>query len=107
MDTPQLTPDELRAEMNGADPPVILDVREPWEIAIARLDPHVAIPMGEIVARTAELDRNANLVVLCHAGMRSAQVTTYLRRHGFDKARNLTGGIHRWAEDIDPSMAKY
>ncbi len=89
------------------EPPQVLDVREPWECAIARLDGAIEIPMGRIVAQFDSLDRNRPLVCVCHHGMRSLQVGMFLSRQGFEDVRNLTGGIHAWATQVDPKMPTY
>lgn len=86
---------------------VLLDVREPWELSLARLDPCLAIPMGEVVARTDELSRDVPLYVLCHGGVRSAQVVEFLRARGFSNATNVRGGIAAWSAEVDASVPTY
>jgi len=93
-----------RAEDPGL---AVLDVREAWERDIARLPGTIDIPMNEVPARIGELPRDARLAVLCHHGGRSAQVALWLRRQGFDQAVNVAGGIHAWAQRIDPAVALY
>lgn len=88
------------------DNPVLLDVREPWELAICQIPGSVSVPMHVIPARIDELDRNATYVCICHHGGRSAQVTMYLEHFGF-QAINLAGGVHAWASLVDPTMARY
>ncbi|MBI3897136.1 MAG: sulfurtransferase [Gammaproteobacteria bacterium] len=90
-----------------SEQPVVLDVREAWELQKCALPQATHIPMGQIPARVGELDKNADIVVMCHHGMRSFQVANYLARVGFGKVYNLTGGIHAWATQVDPNMAKY
>lgn len=85
----------------------LLDVREDWEIAICSLPGAVHIPMQQVPARSGELPEDKPLVVMCHHGGRSRQVTGWLRQNGFPQAVNLAGGIHAWAEQIDPGIAKY
>lgn len=87
--------------------PVLLDVREPWELQTASIAGAVSIPMREIPARSEELDDEAQIVCICHHGARSMQVAAFLERNGFSNITNLTGGIHAWAMQVDPSMAKY
>jgi len=87
--------------------PVLLDVREPVEFGICHLPGSQHIPMHEITQRTNEIDDEIPTVVICHHGMRSMQVALYLERLGFEKLYNLQGGIDAWAEQIDPSMARY
>ncbi|MFN7643094.1 MAG: rhodanese-like domain-containing protein [Burkholderiales bacterium] len=94
-----------------ADParpaPLVLDVREPWEVATVALPGSVAIPMGQITTRADELDTTRPVVCLCHHGMRSMQVAGYLERRGFSDVWNLTGGIDAWSRQVDPSSPTY
>ncbi|MFB6260377.1 MAG: rhodanese-like domain-containing protein [Thiohalorhabdaceae bacterium] len=94
--------------MRQAEPsPVVLDVREPRELAVCALDDAVHIPMNEIPARLDELPADREVVVMCHHGMRSMQVTQFLRHQGFSHVRNLAGGIDAWAARVDPDMPRY
>jgi rhodanese-related sulfurtransferase len=86
---------------------IILDVRNPPEIAICAIVGSTNIPMQEVPANLDRLSRKGALVVICHSGMRSHQVTAWLRQNGFDNAVNLRGGIDSWAREIDTSMAVY
>lgn len=86
---------------------VFLDVREHSELEICRIDGAVHIPMGEIPERADKLPKERPVVVVCHHGMRSAQVQRYLLARGFAEAINLVGGIHAWAIDVEPEMARY
>ena len=101
------TKTELAAWLGQADAPVVLDVREPWEVATASLPGSLPIPMREIPGRLAELPAQRPIVCLCHHGMRSAQVGMFLERQGFDGVINLTGGIDAWSRDVDPSVPTY
>src|SRR5208283_512999 len=86
----------------------LLDVREPWEYEVARIAGSKHIPMGDIPARfNQELDPENHIVVVCHHGVRSMNVTAWLRQQGFEKVQSLRGGIDRWARQIDPSMQVY
>ena len=87
----------------------LLDCREPSEHAIAKLESAVLIPMREIPARLAELEpvRDQRIVVHCHHGGRSMQVTQWLQQQGFAKVQNMTGGIDAWSHEIDSSVARY
>lgn len=102
----EIDPIELKRRLKGGDKPLILDVREPWEIAAASLAGTLNIPMGDIPSRLAELDPDRETIVMCHHGVRSAQVAMYLARSGFERVRNLAGGIDSWSE-IDPSVPRY
>lgn len=109
---PQMTVEQLKAMMDAGQlqrgEAIVLDVREPHELAISALPgPGVVhMPMQTVPARLAELPRDRPIAVLCRVGGRSAQVTAYLRRQGFD-ATNIAGGINAWAARIDPSLKPY
>lgn len=105
----QLSAADLHAWLSDADrpPPSLLDVREPWEHALALIRGSVTLPLSQLAARTAELDRNSPWVVICHHGMRSFQAAMFLERSGFSAVANLAGGIDAWAREIDTTMARY
>lgn len=88
---------------------LLLDCREPDEFAIAKLESAMLIPMGEIPRRIAELEpvRDRRIVVHCHHGGRSLQVTQWLQQQGFAEVQNMAGGIDAWSKEIDPSVARY
>lgn len=87
--------------------PVLVDVREPWEVAVCRLPQSVHVPMNTIPARAHELDPGADTVLVCHHGARSYQVGLFLERRGFARIYNLFGGVDAWARSVDPTMATY
>lgn len=87
--------------------PLLLDVREPWEFRICRIDGSQLIPMGQIPAAMQALDPAQETVVICHHGIRSRQVGMYLDYQGFANVINLTGGVDAWARDVDRQMATY
>lgn len=94
-----------------ADParpkPLLLDVREPWEFQTCRLPDSLLVPMQQVPARLAEIDRQAEVVVVCHHGARSLQVAYFLSRQGYARVHNLTGGVDAWARSVDPAMPVY
>jgi rhodanese-related sulfurtransferase len=98
---------ELKRRRDAGEPLVLLDVREPDELAIASVAGAVTIPMAEIPARFAELPADVPIVVMCHSGGRSGRVTSYLNANGYDGAVNLAGGIDAWSESIDSSIPRY
>ena len=106
-DIPEIAPAALKVLLDGAQPPLVLDVREAWERAAARLPGTVDIPMMEIPQRLAELPRDREIVVMCHGGVRSLKVAHFLAQNGFSHVANLTGGIHAWANDVDPGIGTY
>lgn len=88
-------------------PPVILDVREGWEVQRCALPRTTHIPMGQIPDRITELQTDQEIVVVCHHGVRSQHVAQFLEHQGFTRLYNLRGGIDAWAREIDPAMATY
>ena len=88
-------------------PPLLLDVREPWEYEICHLEGSELIPMGHLHEHIEELDKEQETVVICHHGIRSLQVCYYLGSAGFTNLINLSGGIDAWANEIDRDMATY
>jgi len=96
------------AKLRAADPQItLLDVREHAELAICRIEGALHIPMAEIPDRLETLPRDRTLIVLCHHGMRSAQVQRYLAAKGFENLLNLAGGIHAWSIEVEPEMRRY
>ena len=87
--------------------PLLLDVREPWEFEICHIDGSRNLPMGQIPARIDEFDDAAEIVVICHHGIRSLQVANYLQPHCDGELINLDGGVDAWAREVDPSMPVY
>jgi rhodanese-related sulfurtransferase len=99
------------AQAARVTPLVLLDVREPWEVAVAAIDLPGAtmrwMPMRESPARLGELDATQPVLCFCHHGARSAQVVAFLERAGFASAYNLAGGIDAWSRDVDPGVPRY
>src|SRR5215510_8477223 len=106
---PELTPTEFCERWPEATRAqvTLLDVREHVELELAAVTGAMHIPMREIPARLAELDRDAPLVVMCHSGGRSRRVAEYLSSNGFQKDFNLRGGIDAWSTEIDPQVPRY
>jgi len=103
----EMTVTDLKARIDADDAPVMLDVREPQEVSICNIEGSVNIPLMQVPDRLSELDKDKEIVVYCRTGPRSAQAVLFLHAQGFGSAINLTGGIHAWAEQIDPSMPRY
>jgi rhodanese-related sulfurtransferase len=104
---PELGAAALKGLLDSARPPLVLDVREDWEREAAWLPGTLDIPMAQIPRRLAELPRDRDIVVMCHGGVRSLKVAHYLAQNGFSHVANLTGGIHAWATEVDPSTGTY
>ncbi len=99
--------EELKRRHDAGEDLVLLDVREADELATAAIPWATWIPMAEIPDRLEELPHDKPLVVMCHAGGRSARATRFLEERGFTNAANLAGGIDAWATTIEPGMARY
>lgn len=91
----------------GGEAPLLLDVREKWEFDTCHIAGSRLMPMNTVPARLGELDPDKEIVCVCHHGVRSMQVASYLERNGFGKVTNLSGGIHAWANQVDPAMPQY
>ena len=99
---------DLKSMRDRAAKFTLLDVREPWEFQTAQIAGSKHIPMGEIPSRfNQELDPDEHIVVVCHHGVRSMNVTAWLRQQGFERAQSLRGGIDRWSREIDPAVPLY
>jgi len=103
----QIDPAGLKAKMDARESFCLLDVREPWEVALASIPGSVAIPMHEIPARLEELDAASEIIVMCKAGGRSQRAAEYLLARGYHKVSNLHGGIDAWSREIDPGVPEY
>jgi rhodanese-related sulfurtransferase len=102
-----IDPRQLRERLDRGDDVQLIDVREDWEAAIARLDGAIHMPMAQIESRLQELDAKRPTVIYCHHGIRSLHAALALRGRGFADVRSLRGGIDRWAVEIDSSLARY
>lgn len=100
---------ELAARLNepSRKPPLLLDVREPWEFELCRIEGSLLMPLASVPQRQQELDPEAEIVVICHHGVRSAHVCLFLEHQGFERLFNLSGGVAAWAEQVDPAMPRY
>jgi len=86
----------------------LIDVRDPWEYETARIEGSLLMPMGDVPSRAhQELDPDERLLILCHHGVRSLSVTSWLRQQGFDNAQSVSGGIEAWSQQVDPRIARY
>lgn len=103
-----LTPTELEARLKDEQTaPLLLDVREPWEFEVCHIAGSRHCPMSNIPQAIEELDPSKPTVVICHHGVRSLQVARFMESKGFGQVFNLEGGVDAWAQEIDPTMARY
>ncbi len=104
----EITPEEVKMKLDQGDKFTLLDVREPWEFETASIDGAKLIPMSDIPARAnQELDPEDHIVVICHHGVRSMNVTAWLRQQGFEKAQSMRGGIDTWSRIVDGKLPTY
>ena len=103
----EIEPQELKARLDQGAAPLLLDVREPWEYEICHIAGSLPIPMKEVPGRMEDLEEAEEIVVICHHGMRSAQIASFLARSGIANVANLAGGIDAWARTVDRSMPTY
>src|ERR1700720_1450962 len=106
-DNLEITPAELKQRMDGGEKLTLIDVREPWEFDICKIEGAKLIPMGTVPANLQALDTDDEIVVYFHRGMRSLDVTVWLRGQGVGRAKSLAGGIERWSLEIDPNVPRY
>jgi rhodanese-related sulfurtransferase len=103
----EVDPVEFDRLRRSGTPPAVLDVREPWELALCRFPESIDIPLATLPARAAELPLDRLLVVVCHHGVRSLSAASWLRAQGIENAVSLRGGIDAWAQEIDTAMRTY
>ena len=102
-----ITVRELKDRLDKGDKVFLLDVREPHEYSMAKIEGSVLLPLGELPVSLEKLDRGAEIVALCHKGMRSADAVGFLLQQGFTSVKNLVGGIDAWSVEIDSSVPRY
>lgn len=105
-DYENITPRRLKERLEAGEVLELLDVREPWEFDLARIEGSRLIPMNDLPERISELDPASEIVVICHHGLRSADVTRALERSGFSKVSNLEGGLDAYSQ-VDTSVPRY
>ncbi|MBM3814351.1 MAG: sulfurtransferase [Acidimicrobiia bacterium] len=106
----EVTPQEVKQRLDTGERLALIDVREPAEFQLTRIEGAQLIPMNSIPARLQELDSLADeaaLVVFCHHGMRSLNVVNWLRQQGVESCQSMAGGIERWSLQVDPTVPRY
>ena len=98
---------ELKARRDRGEKPLVIDVREPWELQLASIPDVVPVPMNQVPARFGEFSKDVETIVMCHAGGRSMRVAQFLAAQGFTNVANLAGGISAWSETIDATVPQY
>ena len=106
----EVTPQQVRGKMEEGEALALIDVREPDEFALTRIEGFELIPMGSIPGELQRLEGLADdreLMILCHHGVRSLQVVSWLRAHGVENCFSVAGGIDRWSVEVDPAVPRY
>ena len=104
----EITVEEVKERLDAGETFTLLDVREPWEFEIAKISGATLMPMGEVPSRAhQELDPEDHIVVVCHHGVRSMNVTVWLRQQGFEKAQSMRSGIDAWSRRVDRMVPVY
>ena len=104
----EISAEEVKSKLDAGDAFTLLDVREPWEFETAKIAGAKLIPMGDVPSRAhQELDPDDQIVVVCHHGVRSMNVTVWLRQQGFEKAQSIRGGIDAWSRRVDGKVPLY
>ncbi len=103
----EITPAELKARLDSGEKLVLVDVREPWEHEICRIEGARLVPLGALAASLNTLPDADEVICYCHHGMRSLDAAAWLRFQGFEKAKSLAGGIERWSVEVNPKITRY
>jgi len=104
----EITPEDVKDRLDAGEEFTLVDVREPWEFETAHIDGAKLMPMGDVPARAhQELEPEDHIVVVCHHGVRSMNVTAWLRQQGFEKAQSMRGGIDAWSRRVDGKVPVY
>jgi rhodanese-related sulfurtransferase len=103
----EISVQDLKARRDRGENPLVIDVREAWELQLASIPGVVHVPMNAVPARLAEFSREVETVVMCHAGGRSMRVAQYLANQGFTNVANLSGGIAAWSQYVDATVPHY
>jgi len=104
----QIEVTDLKVHIDSSETaPFVLDVREPWEYQLCHIDNSRLIPMNQVARAIEELNKEEEIFIICHHGIRSQRVGLLLKDFGFQKVVNVSGGIDAWAQSVDPGMATY
>ena len=103
----EISVEELKSRRDRGENPLVLDVREDWELQLARIPGVVHVPMNQVPARLGEFSRDTEMIVMCHAGGRSMRVAHFLANQGFTNVANLAGGISAWSDAVDATVPQY
>ncbi|PYT88831.1 MAG: rhodanese [Acidobacteria bacterium] len=107
MDQLEITPAEVKARLDRGEQVMLVDVREPWEFKICRIEGAQLVPLGSLAANLNILPEADEVICYCHHGMRSLDAAAWLRFQGFQRAKSLAGGIERWSLEVDSRVPRY
>jgi len=107
MDELEITPVDVKVRLDRGEKLVLIDVREPWEHQLCRIEGAQLVPLGSLAASLQALPDVDEVICYCHHGMRSLDAAAWLRFQGIEKAKSLSGGIERWSVEIDPKVPRY
>jgi adenylyltransferase/sulfurtransferase len=107
MDELEIAPADVKARLDRGEKLVLIDVREPWEHQVCRIEGAKLVPLGSLAASLQTLPDVDEVICYCHHGMRSLDAAAWLRFQGIEKAKSLSGGIERWSVEIDPKVPRY
>ncbi|MDH4187311.1 MAG: rhodanese-like domain-containing protein [Nitrospira sp.] len=102
-----ISPKELKDRLDKGDKLILMDVREDWEYSLAKLENSILIPLGTLPQSLARLNKDSEIIAICHHGMRSADATSFLIQQGFKNVKNLVGGIDAWSTQVDGTVPRY
>ena len=102
-----ISPKELKTRLDNGEKLVLVDVREEWEYSLAKLHGSILIPLGTLPQSLTRLNRDSEIIAICHHGMRSADATNFLLQQGFPNVKNLVGGIDAWSTQVDGTVPRY
>lgn len=103
----EITPSEVKQQLDRAESLFFVDVREPWEHQLCHIEGSKLIPLGQVAASLSEFEGADSVVIFCHSGRRSMDAAAWLRSQGVSGARSMAGGIDRWSQEIDPRVPRY
>jgi len=107
MENLEITPADVKARLEQGEKLVLIDVREPWEYALCRIEGAKHVPLGTLAASLETVPDVDEVICYCHHGMRSLDAAAWLRFQGIERAKSLAGGIERWSIEIDPQVPRY
>ena len=107
MERLEITPKQVKERLERGEKFMLVDVREPWEHQLCRIEGAKLVPLGTVASNLQMFEAAEDVVLYCHHGRRSLDAAAWLQQHGVDGARSMAGGIERWSSEVDPSVPRY